>query len=557
MSRCSVVQVLRSYQAALVFLAFVMAIPALAHETQEKVEEPGFRPESGQASAFIESFDNAAIAVYPSIIRKVDRTAYSYTSRERIIASLNEGGTTTAIVANSRIDMGVLHGESQWEWFQNGIQAVSREVQRKARDVDYSLVMEFLFPPGNQSVFGVHIYILDRNGENAFSFLMNSHHRSFVDANMVVKDSSEAAHTRVIETATQLGLAALKAQIEQARECSGRTDLRSVVMPPGIFDDFESGLPAGTNESGVLLGFSTFSDGESAVSISTSTSFPPRPGDDADNTVMKLDLEVTGWAGFVHTFGNEELDTWKSYDWSALSEFSFWLHGRNSGTSLFVDILDNRGPCSVVDDAERFTYEFTDDFEGWRRIAVRFADMRRKEIYNNAPDDGFTLSQVHGWGLGALDTDGKVTYYIDHVGLSPAPAVKADYPINERPMYGHLEKTAAQERADKKYIKYMTNRFHSRAEAADSAAKAGWDFYYKGDRSTAIKRFNQAWLLDPENQLALWGFAGICQDCEHMEEAIKYFEMALEEGPENAMLERDYRNALLAMEHRQQALATR
>ena len=557
MSRCSVVQARSSYQAAIVFLAFVVAIPALAHETQEKVEDPGFRPESGQASAFIESFDSATIAVYPSIIRKVDRTAYSYTSRERIIASLNESGTTNAIAANSRIDMGVLHGGSQWEWFQNGIEAVSREVQKKARDVDYSMAMEILFPPGNQYVFGVHIYILDRNGENAFSFLLNSHHRSFVDANMVVENSSEAAHTRVIEKATQLGLAALRAQIEQARACIGRTDVRAVVMPPGIFDDFESGLPAGINESGVSLGFSTFSDGKSAVSISTATSFPPRAGDDTDNTVLQLDLEVSGWAGFAHAFENDELNTWKSYDWSALSEFSFWFHGLNSGTALFVDILDNRGPCSTVDDAERFTYEFTDDFEGWRRIAIRFADMRRKDIHNNAPDDGFTLSQVHGWALGALDTGGKVTYYIDHAGLSPAPEVKADYPINELPMYGHLTKTAAQKRADKKYIKTMTKNGRSRAEAADMAAKAGWNFYYKGSRSTAIKRFNQAWLLDPENQLALWGSAGICQDREQWDEAIKYFEMALDKGPENAMLDRDYQNALLAMEHRQQALATR
>ena len=277
--------------------------------------------------------------------------------------------------------------------------------------------MEILFPPGNQYVFGVHVFILDRNGENAFSFLLNSHHRSFVDANMVVEDSSEAAHTHAIEKATQLGLAALSAQIELSRECAGRTDMRSVVMPPGIFDDFESGLPTGTNESGVPLGFSTFSDGESAVSISTSTSFPPRPGDDPDNTVLKLDLEVTGWAGFAHTFENDELNAWISHDWSALSEFSFWLYGHNSGTSLFVDILDNRNPCSTVDDAERFTYEFADDFEGWRRIAIRFADMRRKEIYNDAPDDGLTLSRVHGWAFGALDTKGKVTYYIDHAGL--------------------------------------------------------------------------------------------------------------------------------------------
>jgi len=556
MSRCSVVQTLRSHQAAIVFLAFIMAAPALAHETQEKVEDPGFRPESENASAFIEAFDTATIAVYPSIIRKVDRVAYSYTSRQQIISSLNEDGKAGAVIANSRIDMGALQGQSQWNWFQNGIEAVSREVQRKARDVDYSMTMEILFPPGNQYVFGVHLYILDRNGENAFSFLMNSHHRSFVDANMVVEDSSEAAYTRVIEKATHLGLAALQAQIEQARECIGRTDLRSVVMSPGIFDDFEFELPAGTNESGVPLGFSTFSDGKSAVSISTSTSYPPRPGDDAANSVLKLDLDVTDWAGFAHTFENDRLNKWKSYDWSALSEFSFWLYGRNSGTSLFVDILDNRNRCSTVDDAERFTYEFTDDFAGWRRIAIRFTDMRRKEIYNNAPDDGFTLSQVHGWAFGALNTGGEVTYYIDHVGVSPAPASKADYPTNELPMYGHLAKTAAQKRADKKYISYMTRHFDSRAEAADSAAKAGWDFYYKGDRTTAIKRFNQAWLLDPENQLALWGFAGICQDRGQLDEAIKYFEMALRHGPANAMLERDYRNALLAVEHRQQA-ATR
>lgn len=204
-------------QITLVVLVGVLALPAFAHETQEKVEDPGFRPESEQASAFIASFENATIAVYPSIIRKAERTAYSYTSREQIVASLKQEGSITAVVANSRINMGVLQGRSQWIWFQNGIEAVSREVQKKARDVDYSVAMEFIFPPGNQYVFGVHVYILDRNGENAFSFLLNSHHRSFVDADMVVKNSSEAAHTRVIDKATQLGLASLRAQLEQAR----------------------------------------------------------------------------------------------------------------------------------------------------------------------------------------------------------------------------------------------------------------------------------------------------------------------------------------------------
>ena len=89
------------------------------------------------------------------------------------------------------------------------------------------------------------------------------------------------------------------------------------------------------------------------------------------------------------------------------------------------------------------------------------------------------------------------------------------------------------------------------------AAKTGWDFYYKGDQPTAIKRFNQAWLLDAENALALWGFAGICRDRDQMDDAIRYFEMAIQRDPENAKLERDYQDTLLQMRQREQALATR
>ena len=343
---------LRPGQLAFVLLTAAFTAPVLPHEGQETVEDPGFRPETELASAFVEAFDSATIAVYPSIVRKVERTAYSYGSRALVVASLGSRPTGTTVLSNRRIDMGALRGRSQWEWFQGGIEAVSREVEKKAPDADYSMVMELLFPPGNEYIFGVHMYILDRDGENAFSFLQNSHHRSFVEADLVVEDSSEDARIRVIEKATQLGLAALDAQLEQAQ-------------------------------------------------------------------------------------------------------------------------------------------------------------------------------------------------------VSRASAANVEYPINELPMYGHLKKTAAQKRADREYIEYMTKDGRSRSEAADMAAKAGWNFYYKGDHATAIKRFNQAWLLDPENQLALWGFAGICRDRDQLSEAITYFESAIESGPDSPLLERDYQNALLALRQRQ------
>lgn len=44
-------------------------------------------------------------------------------------------------------------------------------------------------------------------------------------------------------------------------------------------------------------------------------------------------------------------------------------------------------------------------------------------------------------------------------------------------------------------------------ENSIEAAELGWGYFEKGDLSTAMKRFNQAWSLDPANPRALWGMA--------------------------------------------------
>ena len=84
---------------------------------------------------------------------------------------------------------------------------------------------------------------------------------------------------------------------------------------------------------------------------------------------------------------------------------------------MYVDLIDNRKSCATHDDGERFTYSFVDDFSGWKKITVPFADMKRREIGNRAPNDGLGLSRAHGWGLGVLKTSGPTTYYIDDFEL--------------------------------------------------------------------------------------------------------------------------------------------
>ena len=188
-------------------------------------------------------------------------------------------------------------------------------------------------------------------------------------------------------------------------------------IPSQLVDDFENGLPSGSDEDGVPVGFFTFSDG-SPIAIATTDAPPaPVPGSAAGNNVLAMTGDVAAFAGFIHGFENEDATVWVPQDWSSFEGLSFWLYGQSTGTTLFVDVIDNRNEGSTSDDAERFTVSLIDDFSGWQQFEFPFASFVRKEIGNGAPNDGFTLTQVHGWALGTLNTPGEVTYYIDDAYL--------------------------------------------------------------------------------------------------------------------------------------------
>jgi len=49
---------------------------------------------------------------------------------------------------------------------------------------------------------------------------------------------------------------------------------------------------------------------------------------------------------------------------------------------------------------------------------------------------------------------------------------------------------------------------YSRPQGSDKSVQLGWQYFFsKHDIATAMKRFNQAWLLDPDNGNAFHGFA--------------------------------------------------
>ena len=139
------------------------------------------------------------------------------------------------------------------------------------------------------------------------------------------------------------------------------------------------------------------------------------------NNVLQEDLTLGAgqWAVFVHNFTNDTVDAWVPQDWSSYEGVSLWLYGNNTGGTIFLDILDNRNPGSTTDDAERWSLDIPDNFSGWQFFQFTWDDFNRKDIGNGAPNDGFTLTEVHGYAVGGYGNVnmGSQTYYVDQVSI--------------------------------------------------------------------------------------------------------------------------------------------
>ena len=205
-------------QAVLASLLTILAQSATSHETEQTTSDPGFRPDSEHTVAFLDALDTATIAVYPTIIRRSTRTAHSFESRDQIVTFLNEHDVVAAVAASNRIDLGKLWAMSQWDLFQSDMERIANAVKGWRSDAQYHLFLEVLFPVDDQNIFGIQCYVLGKNGENAFSFLLNSHHRSFAKAELFARNSSREARTKLLRKATHLGVSAFEAQIKRAKE---------------------------------------------------------------------------------------------------------------------------------------------------------------------------------------------------------------------------------------------------------------------------------------------------------------------------------------------------
>jgi len=85
-------------------------------------------------------------------------------------------------------------------------------------------------------------------------------------------------------------------------------------------------------------------------------------------------------------------------------------------------------------------------------------------------------------------------------------------PVNEQIMYGEVERTAPLMEANEVFFQRVEEAGVTREQASEQFAELGWKYLGQGDVSGAAKRFNQAWLLNPDNHLTYWAFGILAFD---------------------------------------------
>lgn len=112
--------------------------------------------------------------------------------------------------------------------------------------------------------------------------------------------------------------------------------------------------------------------------------------------------------------------------------------------------------------------------------------------------------------------------------------------LNLVPMFGGIEKTAAQVAADESLIKDVVKAVGSKDKGSEAFVKKGWEaFFEKRDPATAMMRFNQAWLLNPKNPDVLWGFGVVSGAMNNIDNSVKFLRQAAEKLANNARVQTD------------------
>jgi len=112
------------------------------------------------------------------------------------------------------------------------------------------------------------------------------------------------------------------------------------------------------------------------------------------------------------------------------------------------------------------------------------------------------------------------------------------------PKYGLAKKSPGQLQADQEFIKTVVKQFGSAAKASQAHVKFGFQYLNEGNLQTSMYRFNQAWLLNPENPDVYWGFGAVYFKFQDYYKAVLQYDEGLQINPKHEGILKDRTEAL-------------
>lgn len=101
-------------------------------------------------------------------------------------------------------------------------------------------------------------------------------------------------------------------------------------------------------------------------------------------------------------------------------------------------------------------------------------------------------------------------------------------PDNTKPMYGEVAKSEEYKKVDDEFKKESLEQFKTIDSSVYVQIDNAWRYFYHNDLKTAMKRFNQAWLLNPEYPDSYFGFAALMEMQNNKTEAERFYKIGLE-----------------------------
>jgi tetratricopeptide (TPR) repeat protein len=101
-------------------------------------------------------------------------------------------------------------------------------------------------------------------------------------------------------------------------------------------------------------------------------------------------------------------------------------------------------------------------------------------------------------------------------------------PDNTKPMYGEVPKSAEYKKLDEDFLNETIKQFGTLDSSVMSYIDYGWRYFYNNDLKTAMKRFNQSWLLNPEFPDSYFGFAALLEMEGKKVESQRFYKLGFE-----------------------------